>query len=375
MTDATDGGYYAIKGFLYQFDRTLIEIFENPDRAVAFENRQDIDHDDYVLQVKHKETQEFKPSKIAKAVDQLISLFVATPTLKPVLYCHFKDRAAKDWSLGEGDFDSILGKRASKYSPQERKAFVGAFVVRFSEDFDAQFANLLVRIKTTLSIRTDEEAILYHSLFRSHLLALSVRTKRLRHCSLDDLKALKDSSANLVFGSVYSKHLGAEKYEKMLRTRFFTFGAPNIENIERLFVVEPQARVAHADVLAYASNLSRKYFRCGKSPQPYLCLRGLQGRTLDEVKQGMVDQGIRFFDGTHFHGDRFRLNELVTNRIHEKSLCIKLVPEGAVNDLLRHVGFPSVFQFYARAPLTLNPGKNCVTFAVSDLAQAMRVIK
>ncbi len=37
-----DGGYYAIKGFLYQFDKTLIEILNNPKTCVAFENQQDI---------------------------------------------------------------------------------------------------------------------------------------------------------------------------------------------------------------------------------------------------------------------------------------------------------------------------------------------
>jgi hypothetical protein len=35
MTDENDGGYYAIKGFLYQFDKTLIEIISNPDAHIG----------------------------------------------------------------------------------------------------------------------------------------------------------------------------------------------------------------------------------------------------------------------------------------------------------------------------------------------------
>ena len=48
-TRIDEGGYYAIKGFLYQFDKTLIEVITNPQTSVAFENRQDIDYEDYVL--------------------------------------------------------------------------------------------------------------------------------------------------------------------------------------------------------------------------------------------------------------------------------------------------------------------------------------
>lgn len=48
-TRIDEGGYYAIKGFLYQFDKTLIEVITNPQTSVAFENRQDIDYEDYAL--------------------------------------------------------------------------------------------------------------------------------------------------------------------------------------------------------------------------------------------------------------------------------------------------------------------------------------
>jgi hypothetical protein len=68
MGSNNDGGYYAIKGFLYQFDKTLIEILKNPDAVVMIEHREDIDYRDFVIQVKHKETQDYKYHKIRKPV-------------------------------------------------------------------------------------------------------------------------------------------------------------------------------------------------------------------------------------------------------------------------------------------------------------------
>ena len=37
MSDNQDGGYFAIKGFLYQFDKTLIEVLNNPTVSAGME--------------------------------------------------------------------------------------------------------------------------------------------------------------------------------------------------------------------------------------------------------------------------------------------------------------------------------------------------
>lgn len=39
MSYGTDDGYYAIKGFLYQFDRALIEVLKNPTAAAKIRDR------------------------------------------------------------------------------------------------------------------------------------------------------------------------------------------------------------------------------------------------------------------------------------------------------------------------------------------------
>lgn len=43
--NGNDGGYYAIKGFLYQFDNAILEIMDNPDKEVGIEHIQDINCD------------------------------------------------------------------------------------------------------------------------------------------------------------------------------------------------------------------------------------------------------------------------------------------------------------------------------------------
>ncbi|MFC1451081.1 hypothetical protein ABXK36_35330, partial [Bacillus cereus] len=65
-----DGGYYAIKGFIYQFDITMIEILKNKDMDIFVEFQQDLNYEDYVIQVKHKETQNFSIGKLKNAILQ-----------------------------------------------------------------------------------------------------------------------------------------------------------------------------------------------------------------------------------------------------------------------------------------------------------------
>lgn len=375
MTDVTDGGYYALKGFLYQFDCALIEMIRNPNIDVAFENRQDIDYDDYVLQIKHKETQSYKPIKIRKAVTQLLELFAASNSLKLVLYCHFNDRTKSDWRLSLAELDKIIGTKAQIHSVETRRAFLKAFTIRFSEDYETQFNALLSLIKTEFSIKTDEEAIIYHSLFRSHLLAKSILRKEQRRCSSNDLTSLRTGSEQIVFYAAYSRYLGDAKYEAMLRKRFFTFTAPNIENFERLFILQPETTASREAVTECVTRLSRKYFRRSKSPQPYVCIRDVSKTFINDVKQALLDQGMTLFDGTHFDGDRFRPDELIRKRVNDPEPRVKFIPESMLSDILTRSIFTEVFQVYVYAPLKINSKGRYVCIAVTDLAQAARILK
>ena len=79
----TDGGYYAIKGFEYQIDKTILEILKGDDETtICLEQIQDINSDNYVMQVKYKETQKYTPSKIRNPVIQLMEEVFANIVLK-----------------------------------------------------------------------------------------------------------------------------------------------------------------------------------------------------------------------------------------------------------------------------------------------------
>ena len=69
-----DGAYYAIKGFLYQFDYTILKILEssNENELIKIEQEQDLRYEDYFVQVKYYETEYEKPQQKQKIKDATI---------------------------------------------------------------------------------------------------------------------------------------------------------------------------------------------------------------------------------------------------------------------------------------------------------------
>jgi len=142
-----NGAYYAIKGFLYQFDKTLIEILQNQDKTIGIEKRQDIDIQNYVIQVKHKETQNYLPSKIKKAVIQLLELFKKDKTQKFCLYCFFKDKSPSIHKFDLTELDNVLGDKKEDYISYLKEEFISSFEISFSNNFEEQFEILIDLIK------------------------------------------------------------------------------------------------------------------------------------------------------------------------------------------------------------------------------------
>ena len=86
-----DGGHHAIKGFAFQFDTSLLEIFRNPRLEVQIEGTEDLESETYYTQVKNR-SGKFIPSAIKKSVLKLIQQHQRNPSFTFRLYCHFSDQ-------------------------------------------------------------------------------------------------------------------------------------------------------------------------------------------------------------------------------------------------------------------------------------------
>jgi len=374
MPEENDGGYYAIKGFLYQFDKALIEIMSNPDIEVGIEQKQDIDYQDFVIQVKHKETQEFKDSKIKKPVQKLIELFKTDQTQKSCLYCHFNDKETKKWVLTLTELDIILGDLSGNYPLYLKEKFIESFYIQFSEDFEAQFFQVINLIKSSFRLADVDLAYIYHSLLRSKLLDISIKAKGERQISKHDLDDLVHDAEKTVFYIAYSKYLNKSKYEQLVKKEFFTFKAANIENFERLFIIQCGEGATRVELYRIVTTLIHKYFRPEKSPQPYLCIIGMEDHYFIDLKQDLLDQGVQFDDGTYFDGDKFRLDRIIEKKPKNSKTGIKIVNHVYLDKLISKVKFHEIYQFYLVSPVSIDTEHSHIKIQIIETKQVLRMI-
>jgi len=354
---SNDGGYFAIKGFLYQFDKTLIEILENPEKEIKIEQIEDIDYQDYVIQVKHRETQSYNDSKIRKAVVNLIGEFEKNQSQKYCLYCYFNDKSPHKWTLNLSDLDKILGKEKERYSDSLKENFLKNFLVRFSDDYESQFRDLLKLIESSFRLNSKEMASIYHSIFRSRLLDISIRKiKEQRKISKNDLDIFLQDTEKTIFYESYKNYLEIDKFCQVVKKEYFTFKKVNIDKFERLFLIECEKEIEIVELNRILNRLSEKYFRKDKSPQPYLCFFGIDIEKINELKRDLVDNEILFNDGTYFNGDKFRLDMVTRKDISKDAIKIKIIHQNDIQKVLDRVNIKEIFQFYLNSPLEIKNG-------------------
>lgn len=377
---ALDGGYYAIKGFLYQFDKSIIEIIDNPTKDILLENIQDINYDDFVLQIKHKETATFSFSKIKPAVVQLLDLFNSDKSKKYILYCYFRDKSSAKWKLTNNDLNQILSGDADNYTDEIKEKFIRNFVIQFSVDYENQFKQVIKKIKSSFGHKDNNSAIITHAIIRSNLLDIVVKQKpEKRKINKSELDALIVGNHQAIFEKSYLKYISKSKYEKEIKKRYFIFKKAAIENFERLFIVEYD-NSGLTTLNKIIQSLSNKYFvfydKGGlKSPPPYLCIRNINSDKLLELKKKLWNSNFRFNDGTCFNGDDFRLEQVKIHPQNKNDFKIKFVDEESLQQVLSNLNFDETFQFNLISEfIQLDNDIRQVKISINSLQQIINII-
>lgn len=369
-----DGGYYAIKGFLYQFDKSILEAIEHPDSVIAVETVEDINTDEYVIQVKHRETQKYSNAKVRRPVQQLLRDYLKDSNKRYILYCYFNDRAPQEWRPSDDELARVLGKATiNKYAQSKIRQFRRALTIQFSNDFLGQFERLIKTTADHFKV-SDLVAGCYVAAFRTFAQETAIKHKKSRKISLGDLERLKDKTSKLVFSAEYPLFLGRERFLNKLKREIFTHKSANIARRERMFIVQADASWPNVKVAEIAHMLGKKYFRPCKSPQPYLTFTGIEDGRLADIKKEVWDQGTRFFDGTYFDGDRFRLEDIAANDINNDDFSIKIVPEERVADISGAVAIKEVFDFYNDARMQVTSDGPRTDISIESIDEIIKLI-
>jgi hypothetical protein len=340
-TPSRDGGHDAIKGFAFQFDASLLHILDNPTKRVELEGAQDIEVQNYHVQVKRR-SRSFTLAQIAKAVQQMMRQFNEDPGARFALHCHFPDRSPGSvLRLSRVDLDSLLSQSGSLYGEDVKDWFIKSFQINFSSDYEAQFDSVLQRLKAELNARDDAEAICWHAVIHGHLRDLIIgQAPGSRWVSKRQIIDLVHDARTAVFEGSYAQFYGHDKYLKLMRGQY-KMRTVNVPKRERLFIVECSAGDHAQDIFDLVARLRDRYFK-GASPAPYVSFRGLAD--IVPLKRALWDNGLYFYDGHGYNSAEFSVGDIVTPPIG--GFGIKILDVSRIGEVAPTARYAEVHDFF-----------------------------
>lgn len=293
-----DGGYYAIKGFEYQIDKSILEVLSCNDvnQEVAIEQIQDLNTDSFVMQIKYKEATKLIPSVIRKPIIQLIEEFKNEPTRDYILFCYFSDLNGYSSNVDSDYLDNILGKESSNYSVQNKAQFLLKFKLIFSETFHDQFQSTLVRFQEFDFCNSKEEALYYYSIIADYIRKKVVNNPpsqiQERKVTKNEVYDYLANGRKIVFTSAFKEYQGEQAYFRLLKYRF---NKP-IKNQQTFIILGDIKETTCTSISSLVYQIiSKHYHKATHDIKPLNFV--IPNNKIEEVKKHLIREESLFNDG------------------------------------------------------------------------------
>lgn len=324
---------HTIRGYFYQFDRSILSILNLAEatESVAIECIEDIDvrtaTETTAVQCKYYETTEYNHSVIKQAIIFMLShykngLTNGQPSIKYKLSGHFSSGQGKLVMPFNVDFlkENFLTATSKKVTLKKHEELqvsdleLEGFLESLSIDvnaakFDDQF-NTIVRV---LAKQFDcspfaAEFFYYNSALRV-IKELSIQANEAWRIITRQEFLKRIDTSSILFDEWFVAKRGKAKYYQKLRNEFFVDGL-NVSSVDRLFVIHvSEGSYQRGAVKGLLRTISRKYSKLSsreaKPFSPYVLLCGIQDAEITALKQELHNESFRFLDGYDFKGAKF----------------------------------------------------------------------
>jgi len=379
----SDGGYYAIKGFEFQIDKTILEIFEaKGNTPICLEQIQDINSNNFVMQVKYKETQPYTPAKIKEPVIQLLNEYKTAPSKKYYLYCYFNDVEEEQRTLTASELDKILGNKRKDFTEVFKKGFIGKFELHFSKTFQEQFLEAVEAIGKNVSCSSFDEALIFYGSITSYLRKIIVNNTDVidRTCVKSEIIKIITENRKIVFDSAYRIYKGTQQYINEIRKQYFTY--LNIDNWERFIIIELSGTESVSAIKTVVLKIRNKFYkklaRKIKSGAPYIYFKNISKENLKRLKTELIVENHIIKDGYDFMDACFRKESIKVKSTIENDISIKFINN---RDELKAIldsdlgRAKKIYQFYYTAPVELSFDIDTVNVEISAFLEIQQILK
>lgn len=328
MSRAAD---YTIKGFLYQFNKTLLEILNSQDDSII--TVEGIVEDVEIvtsglitaIQCKYHEASEaFTPSSIFKPLLQMMHYYHTYPdaNIRYILFAHYPGVTGNPQpTVGKSEFNAALAsknKDLQEYSAALRdNVDLDGFLSRFTMEFGPMYDDLVAQVTDAFKakgIPEDDIDILAYPNAINMIAGLSVKhdpkdRKITRQQFLEQLKDIRKTAISRWTLALRTRKQLLDARRKQLklhldknsRLRYFVVDASSLDDYETEIV------------LFICDYLDKYHFKSAHISTPVLCLRASED-DFRKIQLRLYKKGIISTDGyigTYFDESRFFREPLI----------------------------------------------------------------
>ncbi|EFA7015376.1 hypothetical protein C4P28_004381, partial [Escherichia coli] len=385
--DNSRNAIHAIKGYFYQFDKTILELLQGAeDDEIYIEGVEDIDlknaNDNTAIQCKYYEDTEYNPSVIAKPIRLMLKdfayrVFNKKETYKYILYGYYATghhklslpltvEYLKDNFLIYHEFEK-KGEDKVKRTIETHadlglndchlSSFIELLTIDINaQSYDEQLKSIFKIISRVFSCSAFEAEYYYYNNAISVIKEYSV-LKGLDNRKITPLEFKKKiDNKKILFGIWFSIFRTEQEYCSKLRNKYFP-SVFNTNNYDRFFLFEDNGYELHelVDLVAlilkrWASTNIKKMKEDRFSP--YFYIHGLSSSDLLELKQSLSMAGYPPMDGYDFFGASFNCESIMRDINDISFYKIRFINdiENIDEILSRSTKRKEVYQFYVNEP-------------------------
>jgi hypothetical protein len=386
-----DGGYYAIKGFEFQVDKTILEILksETENSQINIEQIQDIDSDNFVMQVKYRETQEFIPSIIKKPVIQLLNEFKNNNKKTYYLYTFFKnlngyeDFIDANKKITLKNLNQILGDKKEKFTEQEKQGFINNFILDFAPTFQNQFDEVIKKLKEEELGSNSEEVIFYYANITDFLRKLVINNpdSKNRSCTKKEIFDYIREGKKLIFNSSFREYKGDVAYYKSVKAKYFSFR--NIDKFERFVIIELKGNESIIEIENAILKIKNIFYREGsmlravRGEAPYIYFLNIASDKMIQLKTKMLEAGLVFKDGYDFEGASFNKKTITEKSSKSNKICLKFInQEDELKEILKE-DFGTrkeLYQFFINEPFEIEDDFQHIKINIKEINDISQIL-
>ncbi|MGO3882895.1 MAG: DUF4297 family anti-phage-associated protein [Proteus vulgaris] len=386
-----------IRGYCYQVDKTIIEIFSLPhmDDSVDVECIEDIDvyNDGHLtaIQCKYYESTEYNHSVISKPIRLMLTHYKENKQkgVNYYLFGHYKagqHKLALPLSVDffKTNFLTYIENKIkheyhieSELSDEDLTNFLNRLVININaKSFLEQKKEIIHIIKNHYQCAEYEaEHYLYSNAFRkTYDISCNKQERKIK--KRDFVEGINKSRA--LFNLWLYEYEGRKEYLKKLKESFFRRGV-NTSPYARFFLLESKDDVDINEIKDCIYHIQKNWSNLSKrllQPySPFLFIYGISKDKLWKLKNQLFKEELFFNDGYPFKGSDFT-PQLLIDGFSNRDINFQFInDEKDFNELLKHVKIrKEVYQFYIDKCVNIPLNEHQVNIQVKDFSDIKEIV-